>query len=124
MVLISVTTTALCSSDGQLITTVAQDEALKQHGRFSSPQDLVLFFSFCVAAVSRPEKFRGKKEFPLYTEWRHGQSAHHRHLVSPLGMESRNHRLEKTSKTIKCNHPSNTNKPTKPYPEVPHLHGF
>jgi len=32
-------------------------------------------------------------------------------------------RLEKTSK-IKSNHQPNTTVPTKPYPEVPHLHVF
>jgi len=32
--------------------------------------------------------------------------------------------LEKTSKIMKSNHPSNTTIPTKPYPEVPHLHIF
>jgi len=32
--------------------------------------------------------------------------------------------LEKTSKIIKSNHPPNTTMPTKPYPEVPHLHVF
>jgi len=33
-------------------------------------------------------------------------------------------RLEKTSKIIKSNHPPNTTVPTKPYPEVQHLHIF
>jgi len=30
--------------------------------------------------------------------------------------------FEKTSKINKSNHPPNTTTPTKPYPEVPHLH--
>jgi len=33
-------------------------------------------------------------------------------------------RLEKTSKIIKSSHQPNTTMPTKPYPEVPHLHIF
>jgi len=32
--------------------------------------------------------------------------------------------LEKTSKKVESNHPPNTTIPTKPYPEVPHLHVF
>jgi len=32
--------------------------------------------------------------------------------------------LEKTSKITKSNHPSNTTMPTKPCPELPHLHIF
>jgi len=32
--------------------------------------------------------------------------------------------LEKTSKNIKSNRQPNTTMPTKPYPKVPHLHGF
>jgi len=32
--------------------------------------------------------------------------------------------LEKTSQIIESNHPPNTTMPTKPYPEVPHLHIF
>jgi len=39
-------------------------------------------------------------------------------------IESQNHRLEKMSKITKSNHPPNTTMPTKPYPEVPHLHVF
>ena len=34
-----------------------------------------------------------------------------------------NHRLEKTSDTIKANHPPNTPMPAKPCPAVPHPHG-
>jgi len=41
-----------------------------------------------------------------------------------VGTRSQNRRLEKTSKTIKSNHPPNNTMPTKPYPEVPHLHVF
>ena len=37
---------------------------------------------------------------------------------------SYNHRLEKTSKIIQSNHPPNTTLPTKPCPEVPHVHVF
>jgi len=36
--------------------------------------------------------------------------------------KSQNHRLEKTSKIIKSNHPPNTTMPAKPCPQVPHLH--
>jgi len=32
--------------------------------------------------------------------------------------------LEKTSKLIESNHPPNTTIPTKPYPQVLHLHIF
>ena len=39
-------------------------------------------------------------------------------------IESKNHRLEKTSKIIKSNHEPNTTMPTKPRPKVPHLHSF
>jgi len=35
-----------------------------------------------------------------------------------------NHGLEKISKIIKSNHQPNTTMQAKPYPEVPHLHGF
>jgi len=38
--------------------------------------------------------------------------------------ESENQRLEKMSKIIKSNHHTNITMPTKPYPEVPHLHIF
>lgn len=57
-----------------------------QHRRFSCAQELVLSFSFCGAAVSRPKNLSGRKEFLLRTEGRYGQSAGHRHLVSPQGI--------------------------------------
>jgi len=41
-----------------------------------------------------------------------------------VGIESQNHRLEKTSKINKSNRQPNTTKPAKPYPEVPYLHFF
>ena len=41
-----------------------------------------------------------------------------------LGQFIESLRLEKTSKIMQSNHPPNTTMPTKPYPEVPHLHVF
>jgi len=45
-------------------------------------------------------------------------------LFDPPLSKSENHRLEKTSKIIKSNHPPNTTMPATPYPEVSHLHVF